>query len=75
MTTRNPHMPDALIDVSAPPPALMGLDTEDGKGERAIVAERGNYTKPLITPSGARVVYSTNSSAVALAWNVMPLKT
>lgn len=39
---------------------LMGLDTEDGKGERAIVAERGNYTKPLITPSGARVVYSTH---------------
>ncbi len=39
---------------------LMGFDSEDGRGERAIVAERGNYTKPLITPSGTRVVYSTH---------------
>src|SRR5262249_34585809 len=26
---------------------LKGLDTEDGKGERAILAARGSYVKPL----------------------------
>ena len=36
---------------------LMGLDTDDGKGERAILGT-GNYAKPLITPRGDRVVYT-----------------
>jgi hypothetical protein len=38
--------------------SLMGLDTDDGKGERAISGTLGNYTKPLITSRGDRVVYS-----------------
>ena len=37
---------------------LMGLDTSDGQGERAILGTPGNYSKPLITPRGDRVVYS-----------------
>jgi hypothetical protein len=37
---------------------LMGLDTGDGKGERAILGMPGNYSKPLIAPRGDRVVYS-----------------
>jgi hypothetical protein len=37
---------------------LMGLDTGDGRGERAILGTLMNYTKPLITPRGDRVVYS-----------------
>src|SRR5262245_48979805 len=37
---------------------LMGLDTRDGKGERAILPAVRNYAKPLITPDGRRVVYS-----------------
>lgn len=37
---------------------LMGLDTGDRRGERAIVPEVLNYTKPLITPTGSRVVFS-----------------
>ena len=37
---------------------LMGLDTADGQGERAILGTLGNYSKPLITPKGDRVVYS-----------------
>ncbi len=37
---------------------LMGLDTSDGQGERAILGALGNYSKPLITPRGDRVVYS-----------------
>jgi hypothetical protein len=36
---------------------LMGLDTGDVKGERAILGT-GNYAKPLITPRGDRVVYT-----------------
>jgi len=37
---------------------LMGLDTDDGRGERAILGEPSNYHKPLITPKGDRVVFS-----------------
>ena len=38
--------------------ALVGFDTEDGRGERAILAERGSYVKPLFTPKGDRIVFS-----------------
>ncbi len=37
---------------------LMGYDSRDGKGERAIVRQVGSYAKPLLTPDGQRVVYS-----------------
>ncbi|MEW6332994.1 MAG: hypothetical protein AB1558_01875 [Thermodesulfobacteriota bacterium] len=36
---------------------LMVLDSADGTGERELLG-KGNYTKPLITPRGDRVVYS-----------------
>jgi hypothetical protein len=39
---------------------LMGFDTEDGRGERAIVGERGSFVKPMLTPRGNRIVYSTH---------------
>jgi hypothetical protein len=38
---------------------LMGFDSDDGRGERVILSERGSYVKPLITPDGNRIVYST----------------
>src|SRR5687767_13038006 len=38
---------------------LMGFDSDDGRGERVILGERGSYVKPLITPDGRRIVYST----------------
>jgi hypothetical protein len=41
--------------------ALMGLDTDDGRGERIITAERRSYVKPLLTPSGDRIVFSSRS--------------
>lgn len=41
---------------------LMGLDSTDGKGERAILAELRNYSKPLMTPNGQRVVFSDQQS-------------
>ncbi len=38
---------------------VMGYDTDDGRGERALVGQPGNYAKPLFTSDGQRVVYST----------------
>ena len=38
--------------------ALVGLDSEDGRGERTILPQRGSYVKPLLTPRGDRVVFS-----------------
>jgi hypothetical protein len=38
---------------------LMGLSTEDDKGERAILGTRQSYVKPLLTPRGDRVLFST----------------
>jgi hypothetical protein len=37
---------------------LMGLDSEDGRGERPILDAVSNYAKPLITADGERVVFS-----------------
>ncbi len=38
--------------------ALMGFDSEDGKGERFILPGPENFMSPLITPSGRQVVFS-----------------
>ena len=37
---------------------LMGIDSEDGQGERVLLGEVRNYAKPLLTPDGQRVVFS-----------------
>ena len=36
---------------------LVGIGTEDGKGEREIISEIGWYRKPIITADGTRVVF------------------
>jgi hypothetical protein len=41
---------------------LMGFDSQDGRGERAILNDIQNYAKPLLTPDGKRVVYSDRYS-------------
>ena len=38
---------------------LMGLDTDDARGERVILRERRSYVKPLITRTGDRIVFSS----------------
>ncbi len=38
---------------------LMGLDTDDGKGERVILGERRSYVKPRLTARADRVVFSS----------------
>lgn len=55
---------------------LMGMDTADGQGERAIIGTLGNYSKPLITPRGDRVVYSDRlrKKVYIVNWNGSGLK-
>ncbi|MFH1970181.1 MAG: hypothetical protein ABIJ53_07675 [Verrucomicrobiota bacterium] len=48
---------------------LMGFDTEDGRGERAILLKLSNYTKPLLTPRGDRVVFSNRREQKIYAVN------
>jgi hypothetical protein len=38
---------------------LMGLDSDDGKGERVILSERRSRTMPRVTPRGDRIVFSS----------------
>lgn len=38
---------------------LLGLDTEDGLGERVIVGQPGKYLKPRLTSKADRIVFST----------------
>ncbi len=42
---------------------LMGYDTEDGKGERVILPGPSNFSRPMITPHGDRVIFSRRSEA------------
>jgi len=55
---------------------LMGLDTGDGQGERAILGTAGNYAKPLITPRGDRVVYTDRlrKKVYVVNWNGSELR-
>jgi hypothetical protein len=43
--------------------ALMGLDTDDARGERVVLRERRSYVKPLITKAGDRIVFSSHPDA------------
>jgi hypothetical protein len=40
----------------------MAFDTEDGRGERAILAERGSYIKPLLIAAGQRVLFTSRQA-------------
>ena len=37
---------------------IMGFDSTEGLGERALLAERSNYARPLFTHDGRRIVFS-----------------
>jgi hypothetical protein len=41
---------------------LMGYDSRDGQGARAILPDEGSYFRPLITPDGQRVVFTDTSN-------------
>ena len=38
---------------------LMGLDSDDGKGERVILSQRRSYVKPRLTARANRIVFSS----------------
>lgn len=40
---------------------LMGLDSDDNLGERPILNEPWNYARPMITPKGDRVIFSSRA--------------
>ena len=42
---------------------LMGLDTDEGSGERVILRERRSYVKPMFTSGGERIVFSRRPTA------------
>ncbi|MGB8353790.1 MAG: hypothetical protein WCD79_07890 [Chthoniobacteraceae bacterium] len=48
----------ACVYSERPTLRLMGFDTDDGKGERAILPDIGWYAKPLLTADGKRVVFA-----------------
>ncbi len=41
---------------------LMGIDTQDGKGERAILPNQGNYSKPLLSVNGETIIYTDKNT-------------
>jgi hypothetical protein len=45
------------VDAERPTLRLMGWDSEDGKGERAILDKPAAYLKPLFTADGSQVVF------------------
>jgi hypothetical protein len=59
---------------------LMGLDSQDSRGERQLLPERASYMKPMITPGGGRVVFSRGHAApggleiFVVAWDGSGLK-
>ncbi len=56
---------------------LMGWDSADPKGEREILPETGPYRKPLLGPSGDRIVFSlpTPNRVMVVDWNGGGLRT
>lgn len=50
---------------------LMGFDSRDGRGERAILEGPANFAKPYITPRGNRIVYTdrTKDAVMLVNWD------
>jgi hypothetical protein len=48
---------------------LMGFDSRDRRGERAILGDVKNFAKPMLTPDGERVVFSDRYAKQAFVVN------
>jgi hypothetical protein len=44
---------------------LKGLDSDDGKGERVILGEKGSYLKPMLIGGGKRIVFTSHGKEPA----------
>lgn len=51
--------------------SLVGMDTEDGRGERKIIPNDAAYSKPLFTPNGQQIVFSNmkKRKVFVIDWN------
>ena len=56
---------------------LMGYDSDDGRGERAILSKPSSYARPMLTPRGNRIIFSDrNEKKVYIVnWDGSGLKT
>ena len=52
---RDPH---DIFGIS-PTAQLYALDTEDGGAERLVLPEQGSYARPMLTPDGAHIIFSS----------------
>ena len=59
----------ACVMGERPTVKLIGLDTEDGKGERAILPELRRYNKPLISADGQRVFFGEGDQNIVYVVN------
>jgi hypothetical protein len=41
---------------------LMGIDSRDGKGERAILSKTANYSRPLLSVTGESILYTDKNT-------------
>ncbi|MBQ12593.1 MAG: hypothetical protein CMJ45_13720 [Planctomyces sp.] len=50
---------------------LMGLDSDDGRGERRLLDAKANYARPLMTADGQRVVFTDRrrQRVLVIHWN------
>ena len=55
-----PHTADAFAQSEGL--VLMGVDTRDGKGERAILSKPANYSRPLLSTDGKTVLYTDKNT-------------
>jgi hypothetical protein len=68
---------DQDIYAHGPTGTLWGLDSEDGTGERRLLAEPGSYARPLINADGSQVVFTdaVTRSVRAVNWDGTGLRT
>ena len=67
----------ACVYSERPTLRLMGLDTDDGKGERAILPGIARYSRPLITDDGTRVMFGDldKKTVNIVSWDGSGLRT
>ncbi len=58
--SQNPRDPDTFS--TGDEQILKGFDTRDGLGERTILQEKGNYTRPLLTTDGQTILFTRRSA-------------
>ncbi len=57
--SQNPRNPDSFSTGTSQ--LLMGVDTGEGRGERAILQRQGNYTRPLLSTDGRTILFTRRS--------------